>query len=33
MTLLVQRVIFTRRRGEHQRRRELIGPGGPPLLR
>ena len=33
ITLLVQRVIFTRRRGEHRRRRELVGRGGPPLLR
>jgi uncharacterized hydrophobic protein (TIGR00271 family) len=33
ITLLVQRVIFTRRRGEHRRRRKLVGRGGPPLLR
>jgi uncharacterized hydrophobic protein (TIGR00271 family) len=33
ITLLVQRAIFTRRRGEHRRRRELVGRGGPPLLR
>ena len=33
LTLIVQRAIFTRRRGEHRRTRELVGRGGPPLVR
>ena len=33
LTLIVQRAIFMRRRGEHRRRRELVGRGGPPLVR
>ena len=31
ITLLVQRVIFTRRRGEHRRRRELVGARRTPV--